>query len=80
MTVDEWYRSDRLGSRCLGFLDLQENRVVVAREEKGDTTVGADAADADDLDRQIAEGKTIESAGIRLASPADSRRLGGRDQ
>jgi hypothetical protein len=49
-----------LEHRCFGFLELQENRVAVACEEKRDTTVGADAADADDLDRHIAEGKAIE--------------------
>jgi hypothetical protein len=49
----------RLKHRCLGFLDLQENRVGGGGEKERDTAVGADAAYADDLDRLIGSGRGI---------------------
>ena len=42
------------------FLDLQEDRVVVRGHEERDAAQGADAADADDLHRHVAEMEAIE--------------------
>ena len=42
------------------FLDLQEDRVGVRGHEERDAAKGADAADADDFHRQVAEMEAIE--------------------
>src|SRR5205823_5612840 len=57
------------GGLC--FLDLQEQRVlIVAAEEERDPGARADAADADDLSRQVDEPELFEQvAAVRLQRP-----------
>ena len=42
------------------LLELEEQRIVLARHQQHDATVGSDAADADDLDRHIHELETVQ--------------------
>ena len=46
------------------FLDLQENWIVVGRHEQPERAIGADAAHADDLDREVEQPKPVEQYAI----------------
>jgi len=61
----------RFEDRRPRFLDLQEQRVIVRRHEQTHGALGANAANPDDLDRQVVETEAVEQhpdvLGQRLA-------------
>src|SRR5579871_1880675 len=60
------------------FLDLQENRIVIGGHEQPERAIGADAAHADDLDREVEQLKSVEQYANMLGQrrPISLERLG----